>query len=207
MAISTAFDPLFRQRGKAIPVPFLRVLSKAESDQNPRETGGSHWGLLQVGRSVVEGYNERHGTRYTLSDVLDPNLNVTMGAETLSRIATSYSKNHPDSRHMRKDWSNPEFVKLVLAGWNSGYSERGGVGRVARYLEQRKIPVTHDNVFQYADAAGATVHLQNPKKRAWQRAVSGLYFAQPDRPRGAAGLLAAAAVLFVGWGIYRLATP
>jgi hypothetical protein len=202
LAISTAYDILFRRLGGKIPVPFLRALSKSESNQNPAETGGSYWGLLQVGRSMIEGYNRRRGTRYTLSDVLDPEVNVAIGSEGLGRIVTSYGK-HPD-RNLKANWASPEFVKLVLAGWNSGYSEAGGVGRVARYLEERSIPVTHDNVFMYAAAAGATKHLSNIKKRNWQRSVADLYFAQPDRPTGT--LLAFAALLFVGWGIYRLAT-
>lgn len=205
MAISTAFDPLFRRLGGKIPVPFLRALSKRESNQNPAEAGGSYYGLLQVGiRNVLSSYNDRRGTRYSADDLLNPQINIAVGSDLLNRIVIALGK-HPD-RNLKANWANPEFVKLMLASWNSGYSEAAGVGRVARYLEERKIPVTHDAVFQYAGAAGATRHLSNIKKRDWQRSVAALYFAQPDRPRGAIALLAVAAVLFVGWGVYRLAT-
>ncbi len=99
---------------------------------------------------------------------------------------------------MQTDFGNPEFVKLLLAGHNSGYSEAGGVGRVASYLEQRGIPVTHDNVFKYASAAGATVHLQNTAKQRWQREVAALYFAQPDAGgSGVGGFLAKVGVTAV----------
>ncbi len=202
--ISTAFDPLFRRLGGKIPVPFLRALSERESNQNPGDTGGSYWGLLQVGiNNVLPSYNERRGTRYSASDLLKPEVNIAVASDLLNRISVAYAK-HPD-RNLKPNWSSPDFVKLVLAGWNSGYSEAAGVGHVARYLEERAIPVTHDNVFKYAGAAGATKHLSNLKKRDWQRSVAALYFAQPDRP-SAGGLLALAAVLFVGWGVYRLAT-
>jgi hypothetical protein len=79
---------------------------------------------------------------------------------------------------MRLDWGNPEFVKLVIAGWNSGYSEAAGVGKVAGWLSSQGIPVTHDSVFAYASQAGGTVHLQNSAKQNWQRSVVDLYFAE-----------------------------
>ncbi len=73
-------------------------------------------------------------------------------------------------------------MKLIVAGWNSGYSEGGGVGKVATFLEKRGIPVTHDNVFKYAARAGATKHLQTSGRLNWQRSVADLYFHQPDAP-------------------------
>ena len=201
MALSKAFDPMFRRWGGSIPVPFLRALSKRESNQNPAAGGGSYFGLFQVGyKNVLPSYNSRHGTSYTPQDLFKPDVNTKIISEFLGRIVDSY-KRHP-SPNMKENWSNREFIKLLVAGHNSGYSEAGGVGRVARFLEERSIPVTHDNVFTYAATAGATKHLSNIKKRNWQRSVSDLYFAQPDRPTG--GLLALAAVLFVGWGVYTL---
>jgi hypothetical protein len=201
MALSTRFDPLFRRYGGVIPVAYLRALSKKESNQNPLESKASYWGLLQVGRDVIGSFNKRHGTSYRLADVLDPQLNVQMGAETLNRIATAYAR-HP-SRNLQTNFQNPEFVKLLTAGWNSGYSEAAGVGKVAGYLEARGIPVTHDNVFRYAAAAGGTRHLQNDAKRVWQAKVTALYFQQPDRPQ-ALTLLTAGLGIFIVWGAYKL---
>lgn len=160
----------------------MRALTKRESDMNPLDATDPAWGLMQVVPQVRESYNQRKGTRYTQGDLLDPETNVKIAADLLNRIVVAYQK-HPD-RNMKEDWGNPEFVKLVTAGWNSGYSEAGGVGKVASYLERQGKPVTHDAVFQTAAAAGATVHLQNPVKYSWQRSVSDLYFAQPDRGRG-----------------------
>jgi soluble lytic murein transglycosylase-like protein len=135
---------------------------------------------MQIVPVVRESYNKRYGTSYNHPDLLNPELNVRMATDLLRRITTAYAK-HPDP-NMKPDFTNPEFVKLLVAGWNSGYSEAGGVGRVAKYLESRKIPVTHDNVFAYASAAGATRHLSNLKKRNWQRSVSDLFFRQPEAP-------------------------
>jgi hypothetical protein len=160
-------------------VPLLRALAKKESDMNPQSADGSYWGILQVGiPNVLPSYNARKGANYSAQDLLNPDVNVKIAADLLNRIAIAYSK-HPDP-NMKPNWSNPEFVKLLLAGWNSGYSESGGVGKVVSYLEAKGLPVTHDNVFANAAAAGATVHLQNPAKQSWQRGVTDLYFRQPD---------------------------
>jgi hypothetical protein len=186
-ALPTAFDGLFARHASALPIAFLRALAKRESNMNPHEAKDPAWGLLQVVPSVRLSYNERRGTSYTQQDLLDADVNVTIATDLLNRIVIAYDK-HP-SRNMKADWRNPEFVNLVVAGWNSGYSEAAGVGHVASYLEQRGIPVTHDNVFRYAKAAGATKHLQNPQKQAWQKSVTQLYFQQPDAAHVESSLL------------------
>lgn len=212
MAISRQFDPLFAKYRGALPVPFLRALSKKESNQNPGNTGGSYWGLLQVGyNKVLPEFNQRYGTHYTREDLLDPEVNVRIASDLLNHIIGSYAE-HP-SPNLRPNFSNPEFVKLLLAGWNSGYSKKSGVGRVASYLEGRGIPVTHNNVFKYARAAGATKYLQPEfdKKRHWQKSVADLYYAQPDtgapfrlRHRKPVSVASVGVIGFVLWGIWRL---
>lgn len=199
---STRFDALFRRHGRGIPVAYLRALAKRESNLNPREARLPAYGLLQVVPKVVQSYNRRHGTSFSHADMLDPATNVKVATDTLRRIVQAFGK-HP-SANLQKSWSNPEFVKLVTAGWNSGYSEKAGVGRVASYLEGRGLPVTHDNVFEYAAAAGGTRHLQNPTKYTWQRSVADLYFQQPDAPSALRGLVVLAAAGAAAWGIYRL---
>ena len=185
MALQSTYDTLFRKHGPDIPTAFLRALAERESDFRVQESSSPGYGLLQIVPVVAQEAG------YTHSDMLRAEPNIVAGTRLLRRIAASYAK-HPD-KNMQTDWTNPEFVKLVLAGWNSGYSEAGGVGRVASYLEERGIPVTHDNVFKHAGAAGATRHLQNDTKYRWQQGVSALYFRQPDAPKGVGRFLIAAA--------------
>jgi len=162
-------------------VPFLRALSKRESNMNPNDVQGPAWGLMQVVEVVRDSWNKRKPSQaLARQDLLNPDINVKVATDLLNRIAIAYAK-HPDP-NMKPDWSNPEFVKLLVAGWNSGYSEGGGVGKVASFLEKRGIPVTHDNVFKYAAQAGATKHLQTSGRLNWQRSVADLYFHQPDAP-------------------------
>jgi soluble lytic murein transglycosylase-like protein len=162
----------------------MRALAYNESSMNPLESRDPAWGLMQVVPDVRTSYNQRYGTGYSQNDLLDPATNVKIASELLNRIAKQYQANHGSDPNMRINWGNPEFVKLVVAGWNSGYSEAGGVGRVASYLRSRGLPVTHDNVFQYAAAAGATRHLQNSTKYNWQRRVADTFYAE-----GGPGLL------------------
>ncbi len=61
-------------------------------------------------------------------------------------------------------------------GWNAGWSEAGGVGRVARYLESSgQTDITIDLIHLYARAAGASRHLSRADKVAWSKKVAALY--------------------------------
>ena len=172
---SRRFDDLFTRRGGGLPVAYLRALAKRESNLNPRSNEGAARGLLQITEIVRRGFNERHGTRFARADLLDAEVNVAIGADLLRRIIESYRRNHPKVRNLQEDWDNPRFVELLTFGWNAGYSERGGVGRVARYLRKRSIAVTIDSVSKHATAAGASRHLSNTKKVAWCKGVTLLY--------------------------------
>lgn len=172
------YDHIFRRHAGRLPVNYLRALSKRESNMNPRETEDPAWGLMQVVPVVRLEYNKNHGTNYSKQDLLNPDVNVKMASSLINRIVKLYGKTHSRSPNMREDWHNPEFVKLVTAGWNSGYSNVGGVGKVAYYLEKHGIPVTHDNVFKYSQAAGATRHLTGNTSLRWQRSVADLFYAE-----------------------------
>jgi hypothetical protein len=170
------YDDVFAACGQGLPVPFLRALALRESDMSPRLCSGPAWGLLQVIEVVRADFNQRAGTRYTRQDLLDPAINVTIAATTLALIVKSYTIHHPDVANLRTDWSNPQFAALVAYGWNAGWSERAGVGRVVTYLEQRGINVDINNVHRYACEAGASKHLANPRKLAFAKSVAKQYF-------------------------------
>jgi hypothetical protein len=201
MALPRTFDHIFRRYAGRVPVNYLRSLAKRESNLNPQSGGGTYWGLMQVGYgNVLPSYNKRRGTSYTAQDLFNPDVNVKIASDLLNRIVVAYGK-HPD-RNLKENWHNPEFVKLVTAGWNSGYSEAAGVGKVARYLESRNIPVTHDNVFRYAAAAGGTKHLQNAAKQRWQRSVVDLFYKEGG-PGTASFVVKLAITAAISWAIYK----
>jgi len=205
VALTTQYDSIFRRFAGRLPVAYLRALAQRESGLRPdlamAGSSSAARGLLQVVGVVREDYNKRHGTSYTADDLLDPSTNVMIAAELLNRIVSFYGK-HADP-NLQENWRNPEFVKLHTAGWNAGYSEGGGVQKVARYLAERGIPVTHDNVFRYAADAGAVVYLQRPERQVWQRSVADLYYLQPDRFDVGHGILTVALAVLIGWGTYR----
>lgn len=126
---------------------------------------------------ALADYNRRHpGAPITAAQLRDPVANVVVAVDILRAIMASYFTNHPDVINLREDWSNPRFVELLTAGWNAGFSERAGVGRVVRYLLARGVTdVTVDRVFAAAPAAGATATLADPRKLAFARKVTAAY--------------------------------
>jgi soluble lytic murein transglycosylase-like protein len=172
METPSTFDEIFDAEGNGLPVAFLRALAKRESNNNPSEATGPAWGLLQVGihknaGNVLKSYNERFGTDYAKHDMLDPRLNVRVASELLARIVRMY-----EAEGIKADWDNGNFVGLVVAGWNSGYSKKQGTTRAIRELKALGIPITLAAVYKRAeDNHALTKHLRSPKKQKWQRSV------------------------------------
>lgn len=170
------FDPIFERYRGSLPIEYVRALVECESGGNPLAQTGSALGLMQIVPFVLDDYNKRHGTPYQREHLYDPSINVAIGCELLRLIADSYRKFHPRIANLRTNWNNPRFVELLTLGWNAGYSEAGGLGRVARYLEGiGAADITIDQVSAHARLAGATKHLSNPAKLAWCKSVVALY--------------------------------
>ncbi|MCB9507854.1 MAG: transglycosylase SLT domain-containing protein [Kofleriaceae bacterium] len=179
------FDPVFETYRGAIPIEYLRALVSRESDFDPSAKTGHAIGLMQIVPVVLADYNKRHGTTYTSEHLLDPSINVAIGCELLRLIIRGYARRHPHIPNLQADWDNPRFVELLTFGWNAGFSEAGGVGRVARYLEHHGITdLTIDLVSRTARTAGASKHLSNAAKVRWCKGVAALY--QRERRHAAA---------------------
>ena len=175
------YDSLFRNHCSSIPVPFLRALAKNESDFNIEETDGPAWGLLQVVESVREGYNKRFKTAYTREDLLQPVVNAKIACELITRISNTLVKNHPGIMPV-KNWRDPDFVSIVLFGWNAGYSEAAGVGYVLGNMTKR---ATIDSVLETAKRLPkASRFLKMDEKVRWCKKVTSDYFTQITRGVG-----------------------
>jgi hypothetical protein len=185
-SLSRKFDPIFEQYRGSIPIEYLRALAQRESSMRPGERSGPAWGLMQIVEIVRADYNEAHGTRYTRADLLDPAVSVAMCCWVLRFIIDSYQRNHPTIPNLREAWDNPRFAELLTFGWNAGFSEKAGVGKVVRYLEKLgAVDIDLDQVHGHARLAGASRHLQNVKKVAWCKSVVTLYLRE-RAPRNAA---------------------
>ncbi len=181
-AITRRFDDLFRQHGQRIPVPYLRALAHAESGMNPNDA----LGLINVVPVALADFNRRHPEATVApSQMREPANNIRVAADTLRTIIASYERNHGDIKNLRENWQNPRFVELASFGWNAGFSERAGVGRVVRALKDRKVPaadVTIDAVFRAAPGiAGVAEHLSNPRKLAYSKGVAATFFHERSR--------------------------
>src|SRR5262249_2842618 len=141
-------------------------------------------GLMQIVTVVRVDYNTRHGTAYEPQHLDDPAISVAMCTELLQLIIRGYQQNHPDIPNLQPDWDNLRFVELLTFGWNAGFSEAGGVGRVARHLRAHGITsLTIDLVHRSAQSAGASRHLANAAKVAWCKSVAALYARERGRSR------------------------
>jgi len=177
--LSRRFDATFARYGLGLPVPYLRALAAGESGLNPADPKG----LINVVRVAREDFNRRHHTGFTAADLTDRKISVVIAADTLRTIIANYARHHPAVRNLREDWSNRAFVELLTFGWNAGFSEASGVGRVARYLEARgQTEIRLDDVVRAAHDAGTSHWLwAHPKKVAWTRGVVGRYFQELGR--------------------------
>ena len=177
--ISRKFDPVFERYGNGLPLTYLRALAKRESNLDPDNTTGPAWGLMQVVEVVRRDFNKAHKTSYTRADLLKPEVNVSMATWLLNIIIRSYERNHPDVPNLQVDWDNPRFVELLTFGWNSGWSESRGLGRVARYLEQRgQRDITAELVHKHAAAAGGVRFLSERARMRWSKSVARYYLSE-----------------------------
>lgn len=181
MAVPTTYDAVFERR-LSVPVAYARSLAWMESGLDPRNETGSHWGLFQVGPENLADYNKAHPTKEIPdADRLQPEPNTIVWAWEAERIRKALT-----DAGLKEDWSNPEWVKLFTAGWNSGYSRTAGVAHVLAWLREHNLPLTHDNVFAHAREAGGAWTLQDEDARAvakkkYQRDVAALYAKEAAR--------------------------
>lgn len=183
--LTRRFDDLFRQHGQGLPVAYLRALAYAESGLNPSDPKG----LINVVPIALADYNRRHPEAPIGPDRMrDPASNIRVAADILRAIVGSYRRNHGDVPNLIEDWGNPRFVELLTLGWNAGFSELAGVGRVVRYLmvqpqASRPAAVTVDVIAANARTYDASAHLSNPRKLAFAKRVAATYAHEVERDR------------------------
>jgi len=178
-ALPKTYDDVYRQHCPSIPVEYLRALAKKESDNNPRESTGGAWGLLQVVQDILEEYNQRYGTSYTLSDRLDPVVSVRMACYAFGQIIEWFDLHHQVAFEGGFNWANLRHVNLLTFAWNAGWSESRGVAGVIGYLEAAGVPgdsITIDLVRRTAERLTWTSeHVKRQDKVDWCKKVTLLY--------------------------------
>lgn len=168
------WDPIFATFafGRGIPVPYLRELAWSESNMRADIKGG----LFQITPIARKDYAERHAGKLggLDLDLSNPLVNTAIAVDTLATIKASLAANHPRQIHASGDWRDPRFVELLTLAWNSGWSERGGVGKVLAFLDERgKFDATIDDIAAHAADAEAVAWLRDyPERYRWARGVA-----------------------------------
>lgn len=183
------FDALYRRICPEVPARYLQTLAAYESNSNPADQGGIHWGLLQVGEKALADYNAAHDSNYKLVDVLSPTLNVKVFCEYYRRVSQVFEQLvedlGADARNFVPDWDNPQYVALVTAAWNSGI---GAVRTGARTYRKRMMgfphAITHANVLTANRQFGSKKlkAVSTMKKQVWQQSVANTFVGMKDLP-------------------------
>lgn len=153
-----------------LPAVYLEALSKGESNWKSDARTGSFVGLLQVGPMVLDGYNKANKTSIRPQDLLNARINAEVAAWQIRVIANMYNESKIPA--LQEDWTSLEWVAMLTAGWNSGYSKKAGTLKVARWMHEHGETPTHEKLFSRSGIAGGTKHLRNATKRRWQRGVA-----------------------------------
>lgn len=170
------YDAEFEKFGGSIPVEFLRALGVSESDLSPRQVTGAAVGLLQITPGLLKDYNTQHGTNYDRASLFDVETNIKIAVWELEMIVSQYAKNHPHT--LVGEWGDPRWVALVVQGWNKGWSQGGGVQRIAAKLEAAGIPreqVTVDAVQEVAELAHMHTAIADANGPPYARKVARLF--------------------------------
>lgn len=124
----------------SIPPALILALIDLESGGDPSKVAAdprsNATGLMQITGVVIKGYNERHDASLTRADMVDPETNIKLGAETIRRIALVYKKYNG----LEPKWQDPSYVGLVVMGWNMGYSRKSGVSYVLSRMQAAGVP-------------------------------------------------------------------
>ena len=160
-----------------IPVAYLQALACRESSCDPGDRKGPAWGLMQITEVVRRNEAREDGKdgRYSRSELLDPAVSVFLCTRILGKTIKILN-----GLDIETDWQDPRWVGLVTAGWNAGYSLRGGLGLTVKYLLRqgwRPDEIDIVAVHEHAERAGATRFLWKfPRRLRWWRSVVDLYF-------------------------------
>jgi hypothetical protein len=166
------FEALFAEHAGDLPVALLRALAFHESSFNPRDVNpAGAFGLFQITRPALDGYNVRHGTTHEPADLLDPELNTTIAVDHLQRILATYAP-HPA---LKADWASRRFVELLVFGWNAGHN---GVVRIVGRMEATGLPPDRITIDTVSQLAAPGTHLASPKNVGYAKAVARTYFGE-----------------------------
>lgn len=134
---------------------------------------------LKKSGKVLASWNSRKGTTYLPANALEPRLNVEICVDVLTRVIDAL-----EDGGLSFSWSSPDAVGFLIAGWNAGYSRKGGASLMIKWMVKNGHDLTIENMVKLVGAQRAdetetykvTEHLKSKKKFTWWKRVRDEYF-------------------------------
>ena len=201
------FDTIFEKYRGNIPHAFLLVLAETTSNLNPNFSSKGSAGLFGISAAALDAFNKAKGENNGVDALADPILSTRIATWILQKIVTYYAANYPTI--MAEDWSNQEYVSLVMHGYNAGYSEPKGLGAAIKKFVNTPNKLTIEAVAQVAKEIGLDPNLYNQAWINYAKKIATAYLhaarltsstdpqTVPQEPKRGVGGLAIAALVFI----------
>jgi hypothetical protein len=200
MALASLYDSVFEKYRNNIPLNFLKALATKASGLNTNKSTNYGAGLFMISNAVLDAFNSKMKTTYKATDLVDPSVNTQMAVYVINNIVGYYAANYPKT--MIENWNNPEYVALVVHGYNNGYKEPKGVGAAIKAVENAAPgKMSLDTVAQAAKTLSLSPEMYSAGGLAFAKNVASLTVASPKPATSAAVLPAPSATGGKGGGV------
>lgn len=185
---TSPFEATFARYAGAIPQDFLRTLAYRESSLRPDQVHpkSQATGLFQITKPALAGFNAATGSKLTLANLTDPDVNTRAAVHHLTSVINTYRRH----RSLAPDWTSRRWVELLTLGWNAGHN---AIATLASKMEKGGLPderITVDTVSQLARASGNGKYVADPARVTWSKSVASLFLGGGAIPSGGAPLTA-----------------
>lgn len=173
MRLASLYDSVFEKYRNNIPLNFLKALATKASGLNTNKSTNYGAGLFMISTAVLDAFNAKMKTSYKATDLADPGVNTQMAVYVINNIVSYYAANYPKT--MIENWNSPDYVALVVHGYNNGYKEPKGVGVAIKAVEKTapdKMSV--DTVAQAAKTLGLAPSMYEAGGLAFAKNVASL---------------------------------
>jgi hypothetical protein len=216
--ISKELDGTFEANRGNIPLAFLRAFAwnnrrDKSKGFNPAQSSGGAAGLFGISSAALNSYNSVKGQNNPVNSLADANFNTKVAVYLLQKIVAYYAANYPKT--MIENWNNPDYVALIVHGYNVGHAEPKGLGAAIKKFNDAPDKLTFNAVTQVAKEIGLSNNSYNTAWMSFAKGVANTYLnssRSPSQPgpsqtysaakKGTGGVGLAAIAGLIGLGVF-----